>query len=286
MVVIQNGVASAGISELGAELKSFQKGGREVIWHSDPLVWTGSAPILFPICGGLKNDRYRLNGQEYTLEKHGFARKKEFTVEEHSANRAVFLLRDDEETRQKYPFSFELRVIYELQGDSLHITYRVENRSAETMYFSIGSHEAYATPEGVEDYDVIFPQKETLKAYQLDGNLLEEHTLPILYESEVLPLYDKYFIVDALVFLDLKSRSARLRNRKTGAAVRVDFPDCEYFLLWHKHGTGFMCLEPWCGIQDSVDADGELKTKPGIRSLAAGGTYQTAHTITILNGKE
>ena len=77
-IKISNGEITAVISTRGAELKSVVKNGREFIWEGDPNVWAGQAPLLFPICGGLKDDKYVLGGNEYTLEKHGFARFKEF----------------------------------------------------------------------------------------------------------------------------------------------------------------------------------------------------------------
>jgi galactose mutarotase-like enzyme len=106
--------------------------------------------------------------------------------------------------------------------------------------------------------------------------------LPIIKDSTTIPLYDKYFTVDALVFKDLVSRSATLRNRKTGRAVRVDFPDAKYFLLWHKPNAPYICLEPWDGLQDTLDADGELSHKEGITSLEAHGEFSYSHTITAI----
>jgi len=166
--------------------------------------------------------------EEYTLEKHGYARFKTFEVENSTDNSVVFLHKSDDETKESFPFDYELRVFYTLENKTLKIDYSVKNLNDRTMYFSIGSHEGYYTPEGIEDYDVIFPQNETLNSYVLYGNLLSNQQLPIIKDQNYIPLYDKYFTVDALVFKDLKSKSATLRNRKTGKAVKVDFPDNIY----------------------------------------------------------
>lgn len=281
MVVLDNKVLTVKINELGAEIKSIQKDGKEYMWGSNPEIWGGSAPIMFPICGGLKDDKYILNGKEYNLVKHGFARFKTFTVEKQTETSATFLMLSDEETKKSFPFDFEFRAVFTLKNNSLKVEYKVKNLTDETMYFSVGSHEAYSTPEGIEDYDVIFPKKETLNATILNGNLLEKNSLPIIKDSNIIPLYDKYFLIDALVFTDLKSRSATLRNRKTGKQVKVDFPNCDYFLLWHKHGAGYICLEPWGGIQDYETSDYDITHKPGITALKAKGEHKNAHTITI-----
>ena len=150
------------------------------------------------------------------------------------------------------------------------------------MYFNVGSHHGYYTPEGIEDYDVIFPQNESLDAYVLYGNLLSNQKIPVIKDSDRIALYDKYFTVDALVFKDLKSKSATLRNRKTGKALRVDFPDAPYFVLWHKQYSPYICLEPWNGVQDIVGSSFDITEKEGITSLESGKEYMHTHSITIL----
>lgn len=282
MITLKNDFLTATFNEVGAELKSLVFGGREYIWEGRSEVWAGSCPLLFPICGGLKDDKYTFNGKEYTLRKHGYARSTTFEIENKTDTSVVFLHKSDEETRKSYPFDYELRVIYTLADKKLRVDYSVKNLTDGTMYFSIGSHEGYYTPEGIEDYDVIFPQNETLGAYVLYGNLLSNQKLPIIKESNILPLYDKYFTVDALVFKDLKSKSATLRNRKTGKAVRVDFPDADYFLIWHKPNSPYICLEPWSGIPDIVGSSYDITEKEGIIPLKSGAEYKSSHTLSII----
>ena len=282
MITIKNEFLTASFNQVGAELKSLVYNDTEYIWEGKSEIWAGSCPLLFPICSGLKDDKYILNGKEYTLQKHGFARFKTFEIESQTDSSVVFLHKSDEETKQCFPFDYELRVIYTLSGKTLKIDYSVKNLTDDTMYFSIGSHEGYYTPEGIEDYDVIFPQKETLNTYVLYGNLLSNQHLPIIKESNVLPLYDKYFTVDALVFKDLKSKSATLRNRKTGKAVRVDFPDDKYFVLWHKSSSPYICLEPWSGISDIVGSSYDITEKEGIISLESRSEYNHTHSVTVV----
>ena len=282
MVTIKNEYITAKINELGAELKSLVFGETEYIWEGRSEVWAGSCPLLFPICSGLKEDKYTFNGKEYTLQKHGYARFKTFEVESMTESSVVFLHKSDIDTKQSFPFDYELRVIYTLAEKTLKIDYAVKNLTDGTMYFSIGSREGYYTPEGIEDYDVIFPQNETLNAYVLYGNLLSNQQLPIIKDSNVLPLYDKYFTIDALVFKDLKSKSATLRNRKTGKAVRVDFPDDKYFLLWHKPNSPYICLEPWSGISDIVGSSYDITEKEGIIPLEGKSEYNHTHSVTII----
>ncbi len=282
MITLKNDKVTVKINELGAELKSMISGDKEYIWQADKEIWGSSCPLLFPICGGLKDDKYIFNNREYTLPKHGYARNTMFKVEYSDSQRAVFLHSSDSETKKSFPFDYELRVIYTLNASALTIAYKVDNLSDGSMYFSIGSHEGFSTPEGIEDYDIIFPDAETLSSNIVYGNLLSDQLLPIIKDCNTLPLYEKYFTIDALVFTELKSRSATLRNRKTGKAVRVDFEYAPYFLLWHKPNAPYICLEPWAGILDIVGSSYDITEKAGIISLKKGESYNAEHTVTIL----
>lgn len=282
MVTLICGDMEIAVDPLGAELSSVKLHGREWLWNGDPAVWSGRAPILFPICGGLKDGQYTYKGNTYRLPKHGFARRSLFTLEEQTDSSLSFLLTDSEDTRAVYPFAFALRVTYTVTGDRLTVAYSVTNRGEETLYYSIGAHEGYdCRPEGIEAYEVVFEKPETAGAYVLNGELLEHRTVPVLQNTDTLPLKKAFFAVDALVFKDLASRSVTLRHRATGRSLRLEFPDMAYFLLWTKPSGEYICLEPWCGIQPAVDCDYELTAKEGIIALAPGETRVQRHAVTF-----
>ncbi len=279
MVVLNNSNLYVEIAELGAEIRKVTFCGKDRFWNGDEKYWTGVSPVLFPICSGVPDDKFSFEGKEYPLGKHGFARKSLFTVENATKTSATFLLSDSPETLKCYPWHFELRVTYELVENNIEVTYDVKNTDANTMYYSIGAHEAYLCESGIEDYDVIFEKKETLDSCLLDGCLLTGEKIPIIKDSNVLPLYDKYFETDALVFKDVKSRFATLRNRKTGEEVSVKFEGFDYFLLWHAYGAPYMCIEPWAGICNSVGDSNDITKKEGIIKLASGENNLLKHTI-------
>ena len=139
-----------------------------------------------------------------------------------------------------------------------------------------------AYDNGVKDV-LIFEREETLNALGLNGTLCTRNATTVLKDSKVLPLYNKYFDIDALIFTDIKSRFVTLRNRKTGKQVKVDFPNCDYFLLWHKPNSPYMCLEPWDGIQDLADSSFDITEKEGIIALEKGKVYNHTHSINILS---
>ena len=109
-VVISNGVLTAMISPLGAELKSVRMGDFEYMWQKTPDHPSGIAPVLFPICGSLYQGRYTFEGREYMLPGHGFAHKSFFRVEgSPDGSSAMFTLESDDATRAMYPFDFFAR---------------------------------------------------------------------------------------------------------------------------------------------------------------------------------
>jgi len=280
-LIIKNDVLEVCILTKGAQIKSV-KGDKEYMWEGNPDIWGKHAPVLFPICGNLKDGKYTYKGNTYNMKSHGFSGSADFAVREHTADSLTLFIEDNEETKKCYPFDYVLRVTYRLEGKKLQVRYEVENKSADTMYFSIGSHEGYYCPEGIEEYDVILPEPETLESSVLEGPILGNNKIQVLENSDTLALKYDYFTEDALVFTNIKARSATLRHRNSRKAVRVYFPDREYFLLWTKPGAPYICMEPWCGISDRVGSDQNFKTKEGIRSVAPGQQFVSAHTVEIL----
>lgn len=279
LITISNGILTAQISSIGAEIQSIKKDGEELIWNGDPAFWTGRAPILFPICGGLKDDKFVYEGKEYSLEKHGFARHKNFEVESVGEKEVTFLLRSDEDVLKMYPFKNELRITYTLIDNKVDVKYAVTNTGDKKMYFSIGAHEAYACPEGIDEYSLIFECEEDIRHTHADGNLLVYENELIAEKTTELPIKTEYFSVDALILLGLKSRVVTLRSRKTGRKVILDFNGFDDFLVWTKPGAKYLCLEPWAGLPDYIDSDYDITHKPEILEADVGETVIKTHII-------
>lgn len=77
--------------------------GYESLWQGHPYHWTGQAPLLFPIVGGLADGEYTHNGSSYKMNSHGFARKSEWKVESHRDDAIIFNLTDSPEAMLQYP---------------------------------------------------------------------------------------------------------------------------------------------------------------------------------------
>lgn len=281
MVTIKNSDLTVKIAKSGAQITSIVSDGVEYMWSADPAFWSSSAPIMFPMCGGLKGGKYELFGKTYEMIKHGFAKISTFEIEEQTAESVTMLLRDNEQTREMYPYTFAFRVKFTVNGKSLSVTYDAENLDTKEMWCTFGAHEAYACPEGIEDYEIVFPERETLYAYGLNGDIVTDYTKLIVNDSNTLKLCDKDFFLDALVFRDgTKSTKATLVG-KSGRRLTVDYEGFDYLVLWHKYTAPYLCIEPWCGLPDVTGSDYDFTKKLGMRSLAPGEHFARTHTITI-----
>lgn len=281
MITLQNGYLSVEINEFGAELSSVKIGNTEFMWQGDPAVWSGRAPIMFPFCGMLPTGGYIIDGKPYDPDcKHGFARRSLFEVESVLSTAATLVLRDNEETRRIYPYAFALKVRFALDGYALKVKYTVENHGNTPLYFSIGSHEAYACPEGVEAYEVVFEQAETAGRYLVgaSGHLLPD-PVPFFENTTVYEPKADDFTIDAIVTKDIRSRKVVLQKKGGGRRITVKFPDAPYLLFWQKPGAPYLCIEPWCGIAQQEHGDRHIENLEGIESVAPGKSFVRHHTI-------
>lgn len=289
MYTIENSEVKASIDPKGAELQSlYQKEHQlEYMWGGDPAFWGKHSPLLFPIVGTLKDNTYQYDGKSYMLSRHGFARDREFVAETQSDDAISFLLRSDERTLAVFPFTFELRVIYRLRAGGISTTYQVKNSGKGPMYFSVGGHPAFRVPlvpgTGYTDYYLEFDGVETAPRWPIskDG-LIGRDPSPLLQDTAVLPLRKELFAKDALVIKSLVSTGVTLRSGLSERGLRMDFPGFPFLGIWAAANADFVCIEPWCGIADSVDSNQQWIEKEGINKLEEGGVFERTWTLRLL----
>jgi galactose mutarotase-like enzyme len=277
----------ARIEETGAELKSLKdrRSGVEYLWPGDSTWWSGTAPILFPIVGGLKNSKYRHQGAEYSLPQHGFARRSLFHLAEAGAAGAAFELNADEETRKQYPFDFRLRATFLVQDSGLAVQYDLANTGRAEMLFCIGSHPAIRVPFAggqLENYYLHFRDEEHLERHFFENGLMLPQTAPVFDTSRQIFLRQDLFERGALIFRHPASEIISIRNSENERAVSVVTGGAPYLGIWAKAGRcPFLCIEPWYGLPDGPEATGELAEKEGILRLQAGGDFRCTYRLEI-----
>lgn len=286
MPELKNGQLHIEIAEKGAELRKITRTDlqQEYLWNADPAFWAKSSPVLFPIVGTLKENTYTFEGKNYTLSRHGFARDHVFTIASQSDTQITFELTSSEDTLKVFPFHFRFSIIYTIDGPKLTVTYRVENTGNADMYFSVGAHPAFKVPLEddltYEDYYLSFNTTEHTRLFPLsDNGLIETTPVPFLENTNRLDLKKPLFYKDALVFKNLSSNAITIKSDKKPHGLTVQFDGFPFMGIWAAIDANFVCIEPWCGIADSVDATGDLKQKEGINKLSAAQTFERSWSV-------
>lgn len=289
MITLENEKLIVTAKEVGAELTRIydKEHQRECLWTADPAYWNRHAPVLFPVVGKCKNCEYRYLGKTYPLGQHGFCRDAKFDVESQTETQVTFVLTESAETLAVYPFSFVLKITYTLEEDAVITAYRVENPSSDqNLYFSIGGHPGFLYDGPIEEQVFTFDEKENLDRLLLtpQGQFSRDLEKDFVKGGEAIHLYEGIFKDDALVFHDFAFRKIQLKNENTGRGIEMDLTGFPYVGLWsaNKVGAPYACIEPWYGLADYEDFEGELPEKDGIQALAAGEAFDCQYSVRVL----
>lgn len=266
IITLSNTKISASINTIGAELIQLEKDNKNYIWTVDEAFWNKTSPILFPIVGRLKNDSYTFRNKSYALPRHGFARNFDFKIENQTENSALFSLESNAETLQQFPFEFELKMEYRLTENGLEITYLVSNKSNEVMPFSIGAHPAFAIDNAFDNYNLVFNQSEKMISHQLENEQFDGSVREIEAKNGKINLDYSLFEKDALVFRELESNEITLQHNNE-FILKMSFEGFPYLGIWTKPNAPFLCIEPWCGLADNANHNGNIEEKEGINLL-------------------
>ena len=293
IISISNGSLTASIDAMGAQLMSLRKGESEYLWQGDSNWWPRRAPILFPIVGVLKDSKAESAEGTISLARHGLARLNQFEVVEQSPSSVTLQLKSTEETRKSYPYDFELKLIFSVDGDTLTQTYEVTNPANVVLPFTLGAHPAFNIPipdveaSSLNHYHLLFTHSWTSYGPSITDEGLCDYTTPqrLIVDSDTLPL--SWELIDREKTITLENvpdrritLAASTEAPSEAHGIQMDFEGFDYLGIWSATpGCPFVALEPWCGIADTVDCDGIFEHKPGILSLEPG--QSIAKTLNI-----
>lgn len=263
------------VDSLGAELCSLVTGGKERLWSADPVWWPRHSPVLFPTIGRSKNDQILVDGQVYTMTQHGFARDLEFELRTEKSSETIlhYSLYDSGETLQRFPFPFELHLIYTLLKKGVHVRYEVFNPGNRALPFALGAHPAFHLPtRGFDGLYMDFQEAESFKRQLLEEGLFNGQTLS-MGNGTLLSLAEADFDLDAIVFKNIPSRKIELKA--PDFHLEMQFGGFQDLGIWTKKGCQeFLCLEPWYGFADSVKGETDIMKREGIHLLEAGKSFE------------
>ncbi|MGN0527058.1 MAG: aldose 1-epimerase family protein [Acutalibacteraceae bacterium] len=254
------------VKEMGAELNSLKskKTGIEYIWCGNEKIWYGQSPILFPIIGRLLDDKYILDGKEYSMPKHGIVRKKPFTLTDSTEDSLTFVQTDDEDSLKMYPYHFELKVKFQITDSGLQVNHTVTNNDDKTMYYSFGAHPAFNCEIG--DY-LEFSEEEKFLTERIDhDSILIDEKFPVKTDDKKLVLTKDLFNNDALILSNYKTKNISIKSNNHNRVIKFNF-NSPILGIWAKPNAPYVCIEPWWGINDSYDKKPDISQKRGIMAL-------------------
>lgn len=288
--IVQGTMLDLSIRRRGAEviglLWKSPRGPIGLLWRNNrtddpPRFWKSHAPILFPIVGGLHDNRSRTtDGTEVWFRGlHGFARHKEFVLVEVVSTEdgidLIYSLSDDEETLAMYPFHFLLTAVYSLRRNGLALSLTVMNRGNRTMPYQLGWHPGFSTPfiSGSKSMCRLSLPKGRLRRMLNDSSCRltgewrfeENHGFYPFNEEEL----ERTYMFD-LSEVPPAERIVTLTDPGGSPGIRLAFPDFPHLGLWSDAGAPFICIEPWQGMDDHVTQE-PFDRKFGIMLLKPGG---------------
>ena len=244
------------VPERGGLITAWRCGERELLYFdqdrfADPSKSVrGGIPVLFPICGNLPGDLFRLDGVDYTLKQHGFARDLPWQLQLLDDQVGIRLsLRDTELTLAAYPFAFLVEMdVRPVQG-ALEISITIHNRSAQAMPFSFGLHPYFA----VDD----------LAQTELLG--LHDRCLNHLEMAETGTASQLQRLGEGVDFLCRPAGPVTLVDRSSGRTLQLQHEaPLDLTVIWSEPPRRMVCLEPWTGPRQSlISGDRKLELAAG-----------------------
>ncbi len=267
--IIQNENVTVTIASRGAEIISVVTNGKERSWQNPTGDWAGHAPLLFPVCG---HCAISLDGKQYPIPFHGFARKTEFSLVEKGDEYIVMSICANEQTKAYYPFNFYFEIKYALKGARVTVTQTVKNLSnTDALYFAIGGHDSFALDYNLDKYLLQFEKEEDIVSVEAndDGYLSGETT--VFCKAKTFDLPREYFQNSVtLIMKKVNSRKVTLKEKNGRGIVTIGFDaEFENLLFWREADAQFICIEPWSNLPDfSNRPDVDFRQKAGVIEVA------------------
>lgn len=235
--------------ERGAIITSFGAFGEELFYLDEAIFYDvnsnirGGNPILFPICGQLQGGKYELKGKTYSMKNHGVARTSPWQViETCTEDKASITLsvKSNEETKNSFPFNFELIFTYILKNGKLTIEQKYINNSKEAMPMCSGFHPYFKA--GSKDIE-----------YKIDATkYLDHNDLKVKpYSGRV----DLTNMVESVMFLDAKEHNMTFELPGLDRTIKLQYGEVfDYVVIWSVKDKPFVCVEPWMGKNEAFNS--------------------------------
>ena len=261
MVVIKNDYLEVHINEMGAELEKVLVNNNNILWGRNDS-WKGQSPILFPICGGLKEGFYYYENQQYEMPRHGLARRRIFEVKEVQNNYAILSLKYDNESLKVYPFKFELIVKYELINKTLKSEFEIINLDDKTLLASLGIHPGFQIRALKnllgEDLNISFESQKTNQQIFNEKGLVRDIKSKNLSLEKLEDLIAEFNENETISYEETNVKLSGLNGE-----LNISH-DMKYMVFWQGVSKDLLCIEGWDGLPDEITSCHNLKYKKDI----------------------
>ncbi|MQW76235.1 aldose epimerase [Nocardioides sp. dk4132] len=157
---ISAGGYQAVVTEGGAALRTLTHGGRDLVdgFGEHEMASGGRGQVLMPWPNRIRDGRYRFGGREHQLAltepsrhnaSHGLARWVAWTLEEHTSRSVALTHRLM--AQSGYPWTVDLRIVYDLSADGLTVTQTATNHSPDPAPYASGAHPYLRVGNGAVD---------------------------------------------------------------------------------------------------------------------------------------
>lgn len=212
----------------------------------------GGAPVMFPFAGKTKDDTYCVEGREYAMPMLGLVKNAALAVKSQTTN-AVILWRDGSRSEKEanYPFDYVLEIEYKITGHSLIITMWVMNQSDKPLPHYLEWHPYF---KATDKATLIF--EHSMKSHY---NYIACKDEPTIAELNLSKRWDD-------VFHTPERKEFTLWNKADGYQARCILDDAYNVIVVFSGDEGAVCLEPWCGLPNSINHGRFIKyVQPGAR---------------------
>jgi galactose mutarotase-like enzyme len=237
-------------------------------------------PVLFPSVGvthGVEADRWSHGGRALPMPQHGWARDGYWHVEAIDDRSVTGLLVPTTGIRAGFPFPFELRLRYALEGAALVLSGEISNRGDEPFPYAFGLHPYLRAPlaNGAARGDCRVRLPAGVRLRSSDSWRTIERAPAA---ARVVAASDAE-LPGSIVLAETGAASLEVEDAGAGIAARVSVDgSASSFPIWVVWSAApdapYICLEPW------TDAPNALN-RPGTRTLAAGATHSYRVTIAL-----
>lgn len=283
MLKLSNGVLTAEVNPIGAELSSLRTAdSAEWLWQGNPAHWASRAPILFPVIGRSAGGHILISGLPHPMPSHGIARANAFRILEHHASRCRLRLTDTPETRVSYPFAFQLDIAFALSGASISVGAEITNTGAISLPCSFGFHPGFVWPlpgSAERPHVVTLAGGREPRTRRIDGQggLRAEIEPSLFTRGRLTPTYD-LFARDAII-IDEDWGGHVTFGIERGPLVEVVAEGLPNLGIWTRPAAPFLCLEPWHGLPALAAGTNAIETRPSMMHIAPSASRTLRMTI-------